>query len=243
MDPRLTGLDLKTFLLSASDLLMPRVCICCGRQLLAGERHLCSTCLADLPLTLYENMVHNPMADKFNAAVEAQGYERAAALFYYSGDYKKITQALKYNRNFGAGRFFARMLGERLAAAGFKADLVCPVPLHWARRFRRGYNQAEVIGREVARALGAGYATALLRRCRRTDSQTALSAEERARNTAGAFAVRGWGVRKAGTPESILLIDDVFTTGATVAACAAALRAAYGPQVRISVATLAFAGE
>lgn len=240
MDPRLKRLDLKTLALSISDLLMPRVCLCCGRQLLAGERHLCCVCLADLPLTHFEARVHNPMADSFNALVEAPGYEKACALFYYSGGYERITQALKYGRNFGAGRYFASLLGEKLAGEGWDVDVVCPVPLHWTRRFSRGYNQAEVIGREVASALGAAFEPRLLRRVRRTGSQVSFSAEERAANVAGAFKVRPTtGARWR--PSRILLIDDVFTTGATLSACAAALRDAFGPEVRISVATLAYA--
>jgi ComF family protein len=115
-------------------------------------------------------------------------------------------------------------------------DLVCPVPLHWTRRFTRGYNQAEVIGREVARVLGVPFEPRLLRRVRRTGTQTKLSPEERAANISGAFAVR----KSIASPLQILLVDDVFTTGATAAACAAALREAFGPEVRISVATLAF---
>ena len=239
MDPRLTKLKLRTLLISLTDLLMPRICLACGCQLLPGERHLCSCCLADLPLTHFEGALHNPMADKYNSLVcDAPAYERAVALFYYSGGFRNITKSLKYHRNFGAGRQFARMLGERMAAVssdGF--DLVCPVPLHWTRRFTRGYNQAEIIGREVARMLGVPFYPHLLRRVHRTGTQTRLSAEERSRNVAGAFRVR----KGPTNVKSVLLIDDVFTTGATVAACDAALREAFGVDIRVSVATLAFA--
>jgi predicted amidophosphoribosyltransferase len=277
MDKRLTNASLSTLLQTLADFLMPRVCVVCGRQLLAGEEHLCSCCLAGLPLTHFEGMPHNPMADMYNALVEAPAYERAAALFYYKGEYGRITQALKYGRNFGAGRWFARMLGERLQASGAwsDVDLVCCVPLHWTRRFSRGYNQAEVIAREVASVLGVPFERRLLRRVRRTGSQTRLDAGSRLANVADAFAVRkryfcspsGASWRRsffmAGTsaanqpltqsdgaghptiigpaPQRVLLIDDVLTTGATLAACSAALRAAFGPSVRISVATLGFA--
>ena len=116
-----------------------------------------------------------------------------------------------------------------------------PVPLHRTRRWRRGYNQAAVIAREVARSLGASCAERLLERRRRTRSQARLPDKAaRAANVAGAFSIRRGNVPAAG---HILLIDDVFTTGATLAACHDALRHAYGPQVRISVATLGVVGE
>lgn len=238
MDLRLTRLNLRTLLRSLSDLLMPRECAVCGRQLLPRERHLCLECEADLPLTHFDSLAHNPMADAFNARVEAPHYVRAAALFYYTGDYQNITRALKYHRNFALGRRFARMLGEELAAVPFweGVDAVCPVPLHWTRRFSRGYNQADVIGRELAGALDAAFAPRLLRRTRRTGTQTRLSSAERAVNVSGAFCARP----SPDSPGHILLVDDVFTTGATLAACYTALRSALGPSVRISVATLAY---
>ena len=263
MDPRLTGLTLKTSLSALLDLVLPRVCVVCGNPLLPQERHLCSECLSDLPETRYFTLGHNPMADRFNAKVQVDEYEPyayAAALYHYRADagYKRISQALKYHRDFGTGRWAARLLGARLAASPLYADvdLVVPVPLHWTRHWRRGYNQAAVIAREVARALGAPCAERLLRRCRRTRSQTHLHGEAKAANVVDAFALRRpsgffaffrrlFGLPPQSVPAArhILLVDDVFTTGATLAACHRALRRAYGPQVRISVATLAAVGE
>lgn len=196
------------------------------------------------------------MADRFNGLVEADGYVRAAALFYYSGNYANITQSLKYRRDFVAGRWAATLLGRRLRDSGWHVDAVCCVPLHWTRRWRRGYNQAEVIGRRVAAQLGAVFAPRLLRRSRRTAAQTSLSGHARAANVSGAFSVRPSEVERTGVAAvgcsgvggglpawnriSILIIDDVFTTGSTLAACYAALRKALGPTVRIAVATLAY---
>ena len=228
-----------------ADLLMPRECLVCGRRLGAQERHLCVWCAADLPLTRYWERVHNPMADAFNALLERQRpdgeameYANAAALLFYHREnpYKRIPQALKYGRNLAAGRFFAARLGAYLAAAPQFADVDCvvPVPLHWWRRWRRGYNQAEILARELAGALGASLAPKALVRVRRTRTQTRLDAAARERNVAGVFRLRA-----APSARHILLVDDTFTTGATLAACWWALRRALGPAVRISVATLA----
>ena len=249
MDPRLNSLNQKTSLTALLDLVLPRVCVVCGRPLLPQERHLCLECLSDLPETHYATLARNPMADRFNARMQVDAYEPyayAAALYHYRADagYKKISQALKYHRDFGAGRWAARLLGERLAASPLYADvdLVVPVPLHWTRQWRRGYNQAAVIARVVARSLGARCEERLLVRRRRTRSQTRLKGEEKAANVSGAFALR----RASGSriaARHILLVDDVFTTGATLSACHKALRRAYGPEIRISVATLGAVGE
>ena len=291
MDPRLTTLKLETLLRSLPDLLMPRVCLVCGRQLLPTERHLCLCCEADLPLTHFEDCSRNPMADRYNARLVDAGcgdsYQYATSLFYYGtgSGYDYIPQALKYGRNFGAGRHFARMLGGLIAGAEHfrDVDLVTCVPLHWTRRYRRGYNQAAVIASEIARCLNAArsaaapaepectgstgpveargnysagpepviFAPHLLRRTRRTATQTRLSVADKALNVAGAFAVRRHYLPPSPTPLSfraqprnllprhILLVDDVFTTGSTLSACAEALFEAFGPEVRVSIATLA----
>ena len=131
-------------------------------------------------------------------------------------------------------------------------DLVVPVPLHWTRRWQRGYNQAEVIAKEVAREIGARYEPRWLRRVRRTKTQTHLNVEGRAANVAGVFQLsysswRRMARRLGDIPlRHVLLIDDVFTTGATAAAAERAFRVGWlycggdsVPPIRISVATLA----
>ena len=228
-----------------SDLLLPRTCLVCGNGLGAQETDLCLFCAADLPLTYYWERPHNPMADEFNAVLERwrpQGapldYAYAAALLFYHHEnpYKKIPQALKYGHNLGAGRRFAARLGSLLASQPHfsDVDVVIPVPLHWFRHWRRGYNQSAVLARELARSLGASLRTDVLCRSRRTRSQTAFSAEDRLRNVSGVFSVR----RRLSCARHILLVDDTFTTGATLAACFWTLRRVLGPSVRISVATL-----
>jgi len=243
-----------SLLAAVADLVFPRTCVVCGGDLEAGEEHICAHCASDIPLTRYEGRECNPMADALNARIQerivAEGgayepYSRACALFFYKADspYSNISKALKYRYNRSAGRFFASMLGERMAASPLYADVdaVVPVPLHWMRRWRRGYNQAEVIAAAICAALpSAQLCPAMLRRRSRTRSQARLSsAAERSVNLRGAFKARP--VSFCGQfPRHILLVDDVCTTGATLCECHRALRAAFGPRVRISVATLGF---
>lgn len=242
-----------------SDLLLPRKCIVCGRTLYVDERHLCLYCLADMPLTRFWIMEHNPMADRFNVVIQKgleqawengdclpDGHERyafATALFFYDTEsgYRHIPQRIKYHGDISTGRYFGRMLGRKLKEAPWTSDIdaVVPVPLHWRRKWTRGYNQAEVIASAVASVLEVPMRTDILRRIRRTHTQTKLATEEKEKNVRNAFAVT---IGSDCILKHILLVDDVFTTGSTLVACFRALREVFPPSVRISVATLGFVG-
>ena len=209
-------------------------------------------CHADLPLTRFWTMGHNPMADRFNALLQEKlevfiPYVHAAALFFYKEDskYRHIPQQLKYHGNTAIGRHFGKMLGTRLIeSAEFKdADLIVPVPLHWIRKWKRGYNQAEILAQGIAMEMRIPVRTDRLRRIRRTATQTRLGIEAKGANVAGAFCAN---IKKPDTIKGIrhvILIDDVFTTGSTMTECFMALRKVLPPEVRISIATLAFVGE
>ena len=225
-------------------MILPRSCVVCGRDLIQAEEDICLPCLVDLPLTRFASLSRNPMADRLNSLIEEGPYLYATALFFYRCEYRHITPALKYGRNFAAGRHFARMLGKELAGSELfrDADCIISVPLHWARRWKRGYNQAEIIAREICRCLpDAKMGRGVLCRRRRTSSQTGKKGRGKAENVQDAFRARKF--KEA--PSHIILIDDVFTSGNTAAACVRALKKALpqGGGTRISVATLAFAGE
>lgn len=193
---------------AAADLLLPRVCVVCGRKLHLDEEHLCLMCWAELPLTHFWERSHNPMADKFNGLIETalDGRERyvyAAALFFYdgAGTFRRIPHQLKYHADLRLGRRFGRILGQKLRLAGHlcDVDLVIPVPLHWTRRWKRGYNQAEVIAAEVARVLGIEMRTDILKRSRRTRTQTKVAPRDKSANVTGAFIAR---ITQLNSPET-----------------------------------------
>ena len=236
---------------AVGDILLPRTCIVCGKPLLLDEKHLCLGCLSDLPKTYFWQRSHNHMADRFNEIIEKrteachERYAYAAALFFYhsEADYRLIPYQIKYHGNIAAGQHFGRMLGSCLASSELYSDIdmVIPVPLHWTRKWKRGYNQAEAIASGVAESMKAAMRTDVLLRTRRTATQTKVGVDEKARNVSGAFSVSD-----EYTPDRnvrhILLVDDVFTTGSTLGECFRALRRVFPPQVRISVATLGFVG-
>ena len=108
----------------------------------------------------------------------------------------------------------------------------------------RGYNQAEVIASDIAGSLGAELRTDILFRARRTGTQTRMHDSEKARNVSGAFRIRERYLHeeqlKCGQERHFLIVDDVFTTGATIASCCASLYSQFGGGISISAATLGF---
>ena len=145
------------------------------------------------------------------------------------------------------------MLGEKIARSEFydDVDIIIPVPLHWRRRWKRGYNQAEIIAKGISEAACIPIRSDILKRTRHTRTQVSLDIPQKTANVTGAFSIsRSFQKRCASnTGENIedirhiLLVDDVFTTGSTLTACFTALRSVFPPSVRISVATLGFVGE
>jgi ComF family protein len=140
------------------------------------------------------------------------------AAYLYVHPLTAVVRALK----FGGADFLGGSLGRELASCcgGGSADVVTAVPLAWPRLLLRGYNQAEAVARPLAAALGLPYRRLLRRRSRRR--QTSLDRDQRRRNVLGTFRPRP----SLEPGATVLVVDDVMTTGATLGAAAAALRRA-----------------
>lgn len=209
---------------------VPDACPVCAGALPGAGGDLCPGCatlLVELPL---------PRCSQCGGAADSalavcgeclrngpRRWRHAVSVFAYGGTVRDLVHRLKY----GGQPYLARFLGRRMARA-WEAhgtgvpDAVVPVPLHWWRRLRRGYNQAGLLADEVSQVLGLPLLPALVR-TRATRRQALLDIDRRQANVRGVFALRPrWSVRG----RHVLLLDDVLTTGHTLGEAARTLHAA-----------------
>lgn len=213
------------------DILFPRRCPVCGEIVVPKGRLICPACLKKL------SFVKSPVCKKcgkevmndtveycFDCARRPRTFEYGIALLNYDGVSKKSMAAVKYKNKREYLDFYAEaalhFCGERLRR--MEADALVPVPVHPSRLRQRGFNQAEELAGRMAAGLGLPLCTDLLRRNKKTEPQKVLSPQERLKNLEKAFAA-------APAPpqiRSVILVDDIYTTGSTVEACARALKQA-----------------
>jgi ComF family protein len=160
-------------------------------------------------------------------------FQRARAACLYNDASRQIVLGFKHGDRLDVRPMLVRWLERAGAEILTEADAVVPVPLHWTRLFRRRYNQAAELARPLARLSGVDYWPDVLRRVRMTKQQ-GRSAEARWDNVRTAFAVPK-GAEKRIRDRHVVLIDDVFTTGATLRACAAKLMKAGAGKVDVLV--------
>ena len=200
------------------------VCADCWQRLELITPPLCDAC--GLPLPAAPGAAHGG-GDCATCRMRAPGAEspaRQRAAGWYRGALRAIIRAFKYQGRRSLAEPLAALMREAGAPLLMAADIVVPVPLHPRRRRARGFNQA----RDLALRLGPPVAD-VLRRTRNTRQQTALPAGRRRANVAGAFELscgKPFRVRNPVVGRTVVVADDVLTTGATLDACARALRAA-----------------
>jgi ComF family protein len=227
----------------ALDALLPPRCLVCGATV-ADAGALCAGCWSRMAVLgppccaacgypFAYDMGDGPREDGTEGdgalcgacVKERPPFARARAALRYDEASKGLILAFKHGDRTDAAPALGRWLAHAGAELLAEADLVAPVPLHRWRLFRRRYNQAALLAQQVARAAGKPCLPDLLERRRATPSQGRMSATERRRNVAGAFAVPARH-RARLDGRRVLLVDDVLTTGATAGSCARALLAA-----------------
>jgi ComF family protein len=193
--------------------LMPLRCVFCGTRTREPERYICAGCFGDLQqLPSPPPPTASPL--EFDVAPMAYAFPIDVAI-----------KALKFRRRLFYAPAFAELLYTAADALPDDIDAILPVPLHWRRRWFRGFNQAVEIAKPVAKHLGVSLIKNVHRQ-KATRFQSGLSAKERAKNLQSAFVVRG-----ALRFQHVLIIDDVMTTGTTVRHLARVLKRAGVKQV------------
>lgn len=226
------------------DLFLPRVCHICDDKLLDSEEFICSGCKGKLPVTGYEkywsnksgpNTDLNPMEQRFAGQLPLV---HACAPFFYTrdSDLSRLIQDFKYRGFSNLASVMGKIGADLLIPSGLfdGVDILIPVPMHWRKKIRRGYNQTEMIVEGVSQATGIPKSTKLkARKPHRT--QTSLNAQQRIDNTKGVFALQEAETLKG---KHIMLVDDICTTGATLLSAGEAVAASLENDVRLSLFTL-----
>lgn len=213
----------------------PAVCMSCGESTGSGEKTLCDRCRygrfepaenpGDIILPGHVHHLHSLW------------------VFDKGGSLQNLLHQLKYNYMRGTGVELGILLGQNFLKQSveplqklefFKNPVLIPVPLHKSKKRKRGFNQSAAIAEGVSRATGWPVEAGSVVRVKRTSTQTGLNASQRSNNLKGAFVVNRSNLKQSATP---LIVDDVFTTGATTFELSATLeRSGFAPAVIMTVA-------
>ncbi len=233
---------------SAADLVLPPLCIVC-RTPIGSHGLVCGSCFAGI------DFIVPPLCTRLGVPLPSDAGEpylsdaaiasppicdRARAIARYSQTMRDLIQGFKYGDRQEGLRLFTRWLARAGKDLLADADLVVPVPLYRSRLWARRFNQSALLAQGLSRQTGVPADCFALKRTRRTASQVGLTAAQRKRNVEGAFKVEPGRVG-AIDGKSVVVVDDVITTGATVEACARILKRA--GTARVDVFALARAVE
>jgi ComF family protein len=239
---RLTAFG-RNLLAGARDLVYPGHCMLCGRSLPPTQEHFCGVCRVDALTDPHESCPRcagtvgpfaTPTGRCRTCRDESFAFERVVRLGPYDGLLREVVLRLKQQTAEGLAELLGAIWAEQAAArfAALHADVLVPVPLHWMRRWRRGYNQSAALSQGLSLRLRLPCQSSWLRRIRNTPRQTSQTLAGRKMNVRGAFRARGGAALKG---RSVLLIDDVMTTGATASEAARALRDGGAGRVVVAV--------
>lgn len=220
-----------------SQLFFPINCECCSNWLSENEEVLCLHCIAALPRTNYHHDLHNQSQQRFIGRVNIQ-FATSFLYFTKEGMMQHLMHRFKYRDRKNIGKHLGLLFGSELAAGNHlqNIDGIVPVPLHFSKKDRRGYNQSDLIAEGLKESINVPIFSDALIRTKNTESQTQKTRAERLKNVKDVFIAKEQHTLQG---KHVLLVDDVITTGATLESAALTLLSI--PGVSVSIATLGIA--
>lgn len=211
---------MKGVLKNLADFIFPRECHVCGNKLADHERFVCTHCVGLLPRTGYHRRDLNPMEERFAGQFR---FEKATGHFFYTRDsaLSQLVQDMKYRHFPEIGDMLGELVASELYSTGFFSgiDVIAPVPMHYLKQARRGYNQVAHIAGGIGKVAGIPVDNCL-KAVRSHHTQTAFGRDERLDNMSGVFKVTDISKVKG---KHVMLVDDICTTGATLSSASLAL--------------------
>lgn len=225
---------------SALSLIIVDRCMVCNEVLKAEMHGICLKCRLKMPKTNFCFKEHNPVKAFFDPLARVNQCS-AFFLLKTDNDWHHVIHEFKYRGKRLYAQRLGTMYGADLKSSGLYNDIdyVVPIPLHWRKRLKRGYNQSTYLAEGIAKELGAKVDHRTVYRKKNNPSQTLQETIDRWDNVDNIFALRN---AKQFANKHILLVDDVLTTGATICSCINSIHRVT-PNCRISVATLAIARD
>lgn len=220
-------------------LIYPKTCAACEKSLSHSEELICTDCLINMPQTFYHEQKNNLLFHLFWGKIPL---EFIASFYFYNKGNKvqHLIHQLKYRGRPDIAQYVGKRYGQILKEKNCfsTVDLIIPVPLHFKKLKKRGYNQAEKFASGLSESLKIPLDSVSFIRSKPTETQTKKTKEERWKNVFGKFEVVDSETIKN---KHLLLVDDVLTTGSTIEACALSLQKVEG--VKLSICSMATAHE
>ncbi len=205
------------FIRSIIDFIFPATCFSCGEKLSKYENVVCAKC--ENLLQFLEDVCHkcgSPKKSKDCEVCKSNSFyfDKARSLYIFDEKLQKLIHEFKYNEVVSIGKYFGGKTGEFLKhfLPFENIDIIAPIPLHTVKKRSRGFNQSEILTKEISKIMNWKHIPKLILRKQFTQTQTKLNRAERQKNVADAFKINKKFEIKG---KNILIVDDVFTTGST----------------------------
>ncbi len=236
--PEITGDDeggyiLNKILEGVADIFFPRRCAVCDRVLSVNIRDICKVCEKKLVYTGQQYCLKcgRKVTDEEEYCAickkqEKTAYDSGRVVFVYNASMRESISRFKYHGRKEYAAFYAKQMEKECRdwIRQIAPDVLIPVPIHRERQRARGYNQAEIVAQKLGESMGILVWNDFLLRTKNTLPQKGLSRKERMKNVGQAFSIGETAQKLYKVPNCVILIDDIYTTGSTIEACAEALR-------------------